>query len=134
MPGKQRRTPTVPPSMLPSSKRLAATCTHVLILFAFSAEAAEPPLIQNPRQTSGDKASQPKWDESLTITVGTKDADIIGSDQRAIQAAVDHVARLGGGTVRILAGEYRLRNAVYLQSNVNLIGEGDRTRLVKEPS
>ena len=43
-------------------------------------------------------------------------------------------ALAGRGTVRILAGEYRLRNAVYLQSNVNLAGEGDRTRLIKEPS
>jgi hypothetical protein len=87
-----------------------------------------------PRQTSGDTAVQPKWEETLTITVGTKDADIVGSDQRAIQAAVDHVARLGGGTVRILAGTYRLRNAVYLQSGVHLIGEGDKTLLIKEPS
>jgi polygalacturonase len=57
-----------------------------------------------------------------------KDADIVGSDQRAIQAAVE---RLGGGTVRILAGTYRLRNAVYLQSGVHLIGEGEKTVLIK---
>ena len=60
-------------------------------------------------------------------TVQALDADIVGNDQRAIQAAVDHVARLGGGTVRIKAGTYRLRNAVYLQSGVHLIGEGDKT-------
>jgi hypothetical protein len=44
---------------------------------------------------------QPKWEETLTITVGTKGADIVGSDQRAIQAAVDHVARLCRGAVGI---------------------------------
>lgn len=104
------------------------------LLIAASTLAAERPAVTVPRQTSGDTAVQPKWDETLTITVGTKDADIVGNDQRAIQAAVDHVARLGGGTVHVKAGTYRLRNAVYLQSGVNLIGEGDKTLLIKEPS
>lgn len=87
-----------------------------------------------PRQTSGDMAVQPKWEEGLRITVGMKDADIVGSDQRAIQAAVDSLARLGGGTVHLKAGTYRLRNAVYLQTGVNVTGEGDKTVLIKEPS
>ena len=96
--------------------------------------AAERPAVTTPRQTSGDTTVQPKWEEPLTITVGLKDADIVGSDQRAIQAAVDHVARLGGGTVHIKAGTYRLRNAVYLQTGVNLTGESGQTVLIKEPS
>jgi pectin methylesterase-like acyl-CoA thioesterase len=108
--------------------------TLLLLALTSSLFAAERPAVTVPRQTSGDTAVQPKWEETLTITVGTKDADIVGNDQRAIQAAVDHVARLGGGTVRIKAGTYRLRNAVYLQSGVNLIGEGDKTLLIKEPS
>jgi parallel beta-helix repeat protein len=96
--------------------------------------AADRPEVTRPRQTSGDRAVQPNWEETLTITVGAADADIVGSDQRAIQAAVDQVARFGGGTVQVLAGTYRLRNAVYLQSGVNLVGDGDKTVLVKEPS
>ena len=87
--------------------------TLLLLALTSSLFAAERPEVTVPRQTSGDTAVQPTWEETLTITVGTKDADIVGSDQRAIQAAVDHVARLGGGTVRIKAGTYRLRNAVY---------------------
>jgi hypothetical protein len=87
-----------------------------------------------PRQTSGDGAVQPQWDQRLTIRVGQQDGDILGKDQRAIQAAIDHVARLGGGTVRVLAGTYRLRNAVYLQSGVHLVGEGGNTLFIKEPS
>ncbi len=104
------------------------------LVITASVLAADRPAVTNPRQTSGDKAVQPKWEETLTITVGVKDADIIGSDQRAIQAAVDHVARLGGGTVHIKAGTYRMRNAVYLQTGVHLIGEGEKTFLIKEPS
>ena len=95
---------------------------------------AEPPTVTQPRQTSGDRAVQPVWQETLTVTVGNQDADIVGTDQRAIQAAVDSVARLGGGTVRIKAGTYRLRNAVYLQTGVNVVGEGAKTLLIKEPS
>jgi parallel beta-helix repeat protein len=112
----------------------SACCLAFVVASLPLASAADPPPIKTPRQTSGDKVVQPKWEEQLTVTVGNKDADIVGADQRAIQAAVDHVARLGGGTVRILAGEYHLRNAVYLQSGVNLVGEGEGTRLIKEPS
>lgn len=97
-------------------------------------DAAERLGVTTPRQTSGDKAVQPAWQETVTITVGNHDADIIGTDQRAIQAAVDSVARLGGGTVRVRAGTYRLRNAVYLQSGVSLVGDGAKTVLIKEPS
>lgn len=99
-----------------------------------TAYPAERPPITQPRQTSGDRASQPEWKEGLTISVGVTDADIIGTDHRAIQSAVDYVARLGGGTVRIRAGTYRLRNAIYLQSGVHLMGDGPKTVLIKEPS
>ena len=74
------------------------------LLLAPALLVAEQPPLTNPRQTSGDNTVTPKWEEQLTVTVGPKDADIIGHDQRAIQAAVDYVARLGGGTVHIQAG------------------------------
>ena len=44
------------------------------------------------------------------------------------------MARLGGGIVRLQAGTWQLRNAVYLQTGVHLIGEGDKSVLIKEPS
>src|SRR5262245_26196591 len=58
-----------------------------------------------PRATSGDR-TQPDWKERLTVTVGPKKADLVGGDGKAIQAAIDLVTRLGGGTVRILPGTY----------------------------
>jgi len=67
----------------------------------------------------------------VTITVGLKDADIIGSDNRALQAAVDYVAGLGGGTVIICPGTYLMKDSLHLRSNVNLIGQGDDTILRK---
>lgn len=65
------------------------------------------------------------------MTVGPAGADLPGYHQVAIQAAVDHVAALGGGTVRLLAGTYTLRNAVRLRSGVRLEGVGDETVLRK---
>lgn len=80
----------------------------------------------NPRATAGDPV-EPNWKERLTVTVGPEKADLVGTDHKVLQAAVDYVARLGGGTVHILPGTYRLRNAVYLQSRVRLLGSTVRT-------
>jgi len=63
------------------------------------------------------------------IRVGIAEGDIRGSDGRAIQAAIDYVASLGGGTVRIGKGRYTLRNAVTLRDNVTLVGVTGETVL-----
>src|SRR4051812_390628 len=73
--------------------------------------AAERAPVTRPRATSGDTAVEPAWSERVTVTVGPKDADLVGTSDKVLQAAVDYVARLGGGTVKILPGTYRLRNA-----------------------
>jgi parallel beta-helix repeat protein len=86
------------------------------------------------RQTAGDEVVEPNWGQRLTVSVGPVDADIVGSTDKVIQAAVDYVARLGGGTVLIKKGTYRLRNSVYLQSRIRLVGEGVETILLKVPS
>lgn len=96
--------------------------------------AAERPQVSSPRATSGDTAVEPNWDERLTITVGPKDADIVGTSSRALQAAVNYVVQFGGGTVKILPGEYSLRNSVFLASKVRILGSGDDSVLLKEPS
>src|SRR3954469_21183182 len=75
--------------------------------------ADDRPPVTNPRATDGDAAREPAWDERLTLTVGPDRGDLSGLDDKAIQAALDYVARLGG-TVRLLPGTYTLRNAVHL--------------------
>jgi copper-binding protein NosD len=110
---------------------LAAPLAGGMLLRAQDEPQAPP--VTNPKATSGDPV-EPKWESGLTITVGPNKADLVGSDQRVIQAAVDYVARLGGGTVRILPGVYRCRNAVYLQSHVRIVGSGADSVLIKEPS
>jgi hypothetical protein len=114
-------------------KLLSFSLPVLLSTLALAGLAADPPTAA-PRATLGDSAIEPVWDQHLTITVGPADADIVGTSEKAIQAAVDYVARFGGGTVRILPGTFRLRNAVYLQSKVRLLGSGMETVLIKEPS
>jgi hypothetical protein len=100
-------------------------------LRAASGEDAVP--VKIPRATSGDPI-EPNWADRLTLTVGPEKADLVGSNEKVIQAAVDSVARWGGGTVKILPGAYRFRNAVYLQSNVRIQGSGPDSVITKEPS
>lgn len=69
--------------------------------------------------------------EPLTISVGPEGADIVGSDNRAIQAAVDYVAALGGGVVRLLPGLYTMRDSLHLRSRVRVLGGGHDTVLCK---
>ena len=45
--------------------------------------------------------------KGVTITVGMENAAIVGSDNHALQAAVDYVSGLGGGTVYIGPGVYQ---------------------------
>lgn len=68
------------------------------------------------------------------VSAGTEKSDFPGSTHAALQAAVDHVAALGGGTVEILPGTYRMGNAIHLKNNVQLVGHAEETRLVKCPS
>ncbi len=65
------------------------------------------------------------------VTVGVRDADITGADNRALQAAVDYVASLGGGTVEIGAGEFLMRDSLHLRSHVMVRGQGAKTVLRK---
>ena len=98
-----------------------------------SAAADHPVPVKTPRATSGDPV-EPNWTQRLTLTVGPKAADLVGSTEKVVQAAVDSVARWGGGTVKILPGTYRFRNAVYLQSNVRILGSGLDSVILKQPS
>jgi len=112
--------------------RSAAAVTAVSITEA--ASAGDPPRVTNPRATDGDERFEPDWDERLTITVGEKSGDIIGHSDKAIQAALDYIARLGGGTVKVLPGTYTFRNAVVLPSRVRLLGSGTDSVITRLPS
>ena len=67
------------------------------------------------------------------VRVGITEGDLCGSDHRVLQAAVDYIAGLGGGTVHIGPGEWTLRDSVRLRSGVALVGSGPETVLKKAP-
>lgn len=69
---------------------------------------------------------------AIRVTVGVRDADIVGSDNRALQSAVDYVGNLGGGTVEIGPGVYRMFDSLHLRSRVTVRGAGVETILRKE--
>jgi hypothetical protein len=70
----------------------------------------------------------------LTVTVGLQDANVTGSDNRAVQTAINRVAAAGGGTVLIRAGTYTLYDSVRLASHITLKGEGpEKTVFQKGP-
>jgi polygalacturonase len=65
------------------------------------------------------------------ITVGHRSADLVGADNRALQAAVDYIAALGGGSVQIGEGEYIMHDSLHLRSHVTVRGTPGKTILRK---
>lgn len=91
------------------------------------------------RAQSSEKGQLPRamhtaMEERPVLRVGQHEGDIRGSDQRALQAAVDYVAALGGGTVEIGEGVYLMRDSLHLRSNVTVRGQGSKTVLLKAPA
>lgn len=62
--------------------------------------------------------------KGIEIKVGFGSTEIVGTDNRALQAAVDYVAGLGGGTVEIAPGTYLMQDSLHMRSNVALKGLG----------
>ena len=69
--------------------------------------------------------------ERPVVRVGEHEGDFKGRDHRVLQAAVDYVGSLGGGTVEIGAGEFLMRDSLHLRANVTVRGLGEKTVLRK---
>jgi hypothetical protein len=72
--------------------------------------------------------------QNLVLTVGQAEGDMWGSDDKIIQAGIEYLYRLGGGTLHILPGVYNLHNAIYMRTNITLRGSGEDTILRKTAS
>jgi len=119
----------------PSKARFLETLARGPALVAILAVA---PLVW-PGSARGDQAGRRHAESELHarpavhVTVGLRDAAIVGSDHRALQAAVDYVGGLGGGVVEVGPGEYLMRDSLHLRSRVTLRGAGATTVLRKAP-
>jgi polygalacturonase len=69
--------------------------------------------------------------ELPTISVGQSKEDIVGGDNRALQAAMDYIAGLGGGVVLVGPGEFLMRDSLHLRSHVTVRGTAGKTILKK---
>ncbi len=76
-------------------------------------------------------AMHSEMSERPKVTVGQAGADMVGADNRVLQAAVDYVAGLGGGVVEIGEGEYVMRDSLHLRSGVTVRGRKGKTILRK---
>ena len=76
-------------------------------------------------------AMHAKMSQRPTIRVGRSEADMVGADHRVLQAAVNYVANLGGGTVEIGEGEYLMGDSLHLRSEVTIRGRKGKTILRK---
>jgi nitrous oxidase accessory protein NosD len=65
------------------------------------------------------------------LKVGKDTGDLRGADLRALLAAVDYVAALGGGTVEIGPGTYIMRDSLHLRPGVTVQGTPGQTILRK---
>lgn len=111
----------------------AATRSLFLLLLAanpgFSAEGENFAPLPDERQLPKRMHSAMK--EGPRITVGPSGADIVGTDNRALQAAVEYVAALGGGTVEIAPGTYLMHDSLHLRPSVTVRGVKGQTVLRK---
>src|SRR5580765_3470481 len=77
------------------------------------------------------RAMHSQMKERPLIYVGLKEGDIIGADDRALQAAADYIAGLGGGVVKVGAGEFVMHDSLHLRSFVTVRGTKGQTVLRK---
>src|SRR5215204_4716926 len=103
-----------------------------LLAMSVVALGAQSPDFSPPRDEQQlPRAMHSKMKERARITVGLREADIVGADNRALQAAVDYVAGLGGGVVEIGPGEFTMHDSLHLRSFVAVRGVSGKTLLRK---
>jgi hypothetical protein len=107
----------------------------VLLVPAVCVAVIAPAAIGTPNDKALTATNRPFRDkQSLVLTVGHTEGDLQGKDDKTIQAGIEYLHRLGGGTLRIGPGVYDLRNAIHLRPNIILQGCGEETVLRKTPS
>ena len=109
----------------------SSMCVVLLLVgMSYSSDSSGDPS-PRPDEQQLPRAMHSAMKELPLITVGRENAQLTGSDNRALQAAVDYIAALGGGTVAIGPGEYLMYDSLHLRANVTVKGTKDKTILRK---
>jgi hypothetical protein len=117
-------------SMLPLF--VLAMFIYVTAVVDAGARASDREMANQQSITSTNRPMRNRQD--LVMTVGQAEGDLRGDDDKVIQAGIEYLHRLGGGTLAVMPGVYNLRNAIYLRSNITLRGSGEETILKKAGS
>jgi parallel beta-helix repeat protein len=112
----------------------AVFCLTVGVVRTAQAQESARDFSPKPAEQQLPLAMHSKMENLPRVSVGRENADIIGGDNRALQAAVEYVAALGGGTVEIGPGEYVMHDSLHLRSNVTVRGTKGKTILRKADS
>src|SRR5437867_2757387 len=112
----------------PRTNTLLAT---LLLAWPLAGAAQKPGFSPPPEEHQLPRAMHSKMKERPSVSVGLRATEIIGADNRALQAAVDYVAGLGGGTVEIGPGEFLMLDSLHLRSFVTVRGANGKTILRK---
>jgi len=107
---------------------VSVACTGILVL------GQERDFSPGPQEQQLPRAMHSPMSQRPAVRVGIEDGDLRGSDNRVLQAAVDYVAALGGGTVEIGAGRFVMYDSLHLRSGVTVRGVQGRTLLAKADS
>jgi len=118
-------------SKVPAVTRWRQRVCGAIVLLIIDSIALADDLAPKSDERQLPHAMHSEMSDRPTITVGRTDSDLVGSDNRALQAAVDYIAGLGGGTVEIGEGEYLMRDSLHLRSNVTVRGPKGKTILRK---
>jgi parallel beta-helix repeat protein len=114
-----------------STRRYAAVLAGLLGAAPLATGADKHDFSPRPDEQQVPRAMHSRMKDRPAITVGLHDGDIRGADNRALQAAMDYVAGLGGGTVEIGEGEFTMHDSLHLRSFVTVRGTRGKTILRK---
>lgn len=109
----------------------SAVVIALVVTSSLRAAGPTPDFSPLPQEQQLPRAMHSQMAELPRITVGNRNAELTGNDNRVLQAAVDYVAGLGGGVVEIGEGEYLMRDSLHLRSNVTVQGVKGKTILRK---
>lgn len=119
--------------MNPTRKRMVTYLTGLLWVTGIAplATVAQDDFVPKVEERQLPKRMHSAMKQRPIVTVGQTSADIIGSDNRALQAAVEYIAALGGGAVEIGPGTYTMRDSLHLRPLVTVRGVKGQTILRK---